>query len=805
MSRVLSLIIVLCIATAVISFERDAVTDRAERILQPREKYEIVVQADVKKYCTDKGLKSNDFTPDDSTMNAKRQKMVVRQEKLYQTTVAQGSGQGIDVAGVAGDVFVSSFGYAVIMLGISGLSFIILFLWCLFSCCCKATCCVAKKKEDRNKTCISCIVWSGIVIAIASVIVTIIWLVFMGRLTNKMDPIACGMAIMKSDIIVGARFNETRSFIGTEGFLFLTDDFMTILDDIENIRDSAQTVRNLDLGTDADNMASKFQTYRDGLSSSLEEYKYPGTKNPTLVQIPIPSVNVINEKIDEIKKEVTAFSEAASNIAKAVVIITDYGQAEIDQSRTTFEDVQFKLEVNVQQQIEKIFSNIVGDSDRTKQVKSTTVSAIIIAACAECVPLVIFIVILLLNHYNKCHCLKFVNKLIMIVQILWSALVFAFAALMILLSLVVVVACRIFAGIATTDQYLSVNFKSLGLGEFTKVVDECVGPNASGDILKSLGIQMTEFNKQTTMNTGSQSFDKIAADLQSLNEPPISNAFLTSVMPFANLLQKDGPGTFDEEIDAGLQRVNSYRCASDSMNYKGKCASSSTKSSSSDIATSGVGSDFCFELTQFTNPPTAYTGRYFGRSCSPASGTAPTVSEGERNLIDTLKAVVVYKQKMDLFVQRFNDGFYTDQKNLFTKLKNSFTELQKIKNSLQKSITLFETYGKDIPNISDCRVFKKLFVGVENIVCYEVGDELFRQNGLALGVATLLLFYAWCVCCGIRCTIEDETKPAEKYEDKPQVAPEEAKMAKMNPQEEDKLMAGVAVAFEKITFQPMDD
>jgi hypothetical protein len=77
---------------------------------------------------------------------------------------------------------------------------------------------------------------------------------------------------------------------------------------------------------------------------------------------------------------------------------------------------------------------------------------------------------------------------------------------------------------------------------------------------------------------------------------------------------------------------------------------------------------------------------------------------------------------------------------------------------------------------------------------------------LALTVATLLLFYAWCVCCGIRCTIEDEeAKPEEKYQEKPLEVNQDKSSIPMNEGEKKELLVGVAVAFEKITMPPMDD
>jgi hypothetical protein len=656
MKKVLYLLMALCITETVLSMDEPSLNIRAQRILQEPETYQIKPQADVKTYCSDKGLNPVDFQPSDEVMKTKRETMVNRYEGLYQVALAQGSGTGFSPISAASDAFKTSFGYAFIMCIVAAISLIFLVLWCLTSCCCKGTCCVSRHKEKRNLKCVNCIVVSGILIAVASVIVTIIWLVYMGRLTNRIDSVSCGLAIMKSDLINGAKINETRSFVGTEGFIFLIQDFNFILDDIEDIKSSAaEPIKALNLGSDAQAMAAKFETYRTGLNDSLADYEYPGTKNRLLgVKIPIASIYVINDRIGAIKEEVKLFNEAATNIAKGVDVITSYGDEEIQTSRDTFADLTNKLNNDVKGRLNSLFNFAVGDGDRIDAVKKSTVSAIIISACIVCVPLVLFVVILLLNHYNKCHCLKFLNKIIMLIQILWSTLVFAFAALMVALSLVVVVVCRIMAGVAVNENYLSINFSKINLGLFTKVVDQCVGPTADGNLLKALGVEMTDFNKQTTMNEGTLSFDKISADLNKYDDPPISKAFLNATQPFADLEKKDGPGTNDDEIDSGIQRVNSYKCSQDTMSYKGLCVSGSTRSTTSDAsATTGLGSSFCFDVTQFRTPSSFYDGRYASATCTPTSGGPITNTEGERNLKDTLNAVAVYKTKMDLFITRF--------------------------------------------------------------------------------------------------------------------------------------------------------
>ena len=751
-------------------FKRAQAVLSKERVLQTTSiGYEIKEQEDVKKFCSDEG-EDVQKVRNPMDLDKKREAMSKRYNSIYDAVIAALKGDSnFDSNSVGKEAFKSAAIYGIIMAILSAGSTVFLIIWFITSCCCKKTCCVPEKRKDQSKACLNFIIWSGIVIALVAVILTIVWLVYMGKVAGNTKLITCTLAVLKSDFINGVKVPNKQPasyFIGSNGLSYTAQKFIEILDSIKDIKQSATVVNNYNLKDKATQSQNSFNSYQSSVNGSLSSYEYKGTQNP-LVKVKIQSVNLISGKLSSISEEITLFKDAANQIADLARVITEYNDEGINAAKGNFENFKRLLTEHITDRFTSIFNSITGENGGTgtKQIGRTTRSSLIISAIIIVVPLAFYILIVLLNYFNKCHCLKFVNKIIMLIQIIWATLVFVYATVMVLLSVGMVVICRMMAKLSTEHRYLKNTIRDLPDGVFVELVDECLGPQGHGDILKVLGVEVDSFKQQETMGKGTIAFEGIK-DKLSLSDPPISGAFRETIVGFQTAQTQDGPGTDDNEIHKGMERVNSNGCAMDLMKYKGGCLTPA-RSATTDTAITGLPDPFCFELSQY-GP--SYLGRYATSTCSSTTNAA-----GESELLRTLDSVSDYKSQMTNFLNGFDTGFYNDQKDLFQTLKSSINHLIAISTSLDNSVKIFTKFGSSIPQITDCSFLRGELVGIENVLCYEVGDNIFKQNSLALAVGSFLFFYAWCICCGVRCTVEEDKddkaqghqyeNPSSKYQE----------------------------------------
>lgn len=147
--------------------------------------------------------------------------------------------------------------------------------------------------------------------------------------------------------------------------------------------------------------------------------------------------------------------------------------------------------------------------------------------------------------------------------------------------------------------------------------------------------------------------------------------------------------------------------------------------------------------------------------------TAPSCSDSKANqlFINLKKYINEEVGLMNLFQNEVSDENNANSvqskfilaKNDLNSLDDSVIAIEKeFKNVFENSTDKYNSKWKDL---DDCRVIRRIMLQYEDKTCFEFSFYVYSLMVISCIIAVLLLLMAWCICCGLRSTGEEDYQP----------------------------------------------
>lgn len=752
----LTLVLAFCSSQSI--SQHSAIMDRANRLLQTTNgsAYVITPSPDIKINCEDQGVSASSLSLTLEQRDAAQASFSGSSSPLV--SALDGGTSSIDFAGLIRSAVAGPLGVAGIFFVLSFLSLVFLFFWSITECCCKKTCCV---KDDpavpgRSKARIIC--WIiGAVIGVATVGVTIGWVVSLGKLSGAAKDLKCAITIFYSDIVMGTNLENGSKFAGTKGISSILTSYVSFIDGVPSIKADAQTVVNFGLGAKGLSTVAKYVTFKAFFNSATYTYKGGKTSSATvLANIGTYIKGAIDSKA--LEGEVNTLNSTAAQIHTAVSKIAAYSTSSLSSVRSNLVSMNSTLTKSLETPLTDLYKQVagVGSPDYSAQISSAMKTFMIVSIIVIVLFTVIYLVILYFTgKMNKFHGLKIISKIIMIIQLILGILILVFAIISAIISILFIVMCAVMNGAITTADYIA---KVSSDSTIKNVMTYCVYKNGNGDLLKALGADFSEMNTISDISTGMQSYEKLTPNLTSQTSPYIGGGFATNLSNYLAFTDVDRGTPQSEDVQTGYEYFNTLRCASDVIAPK-TVPAGYTESAPAHTVSQGVNTNYCFTFANIPNTVTTYgtTPRYT-LACTGA-GTLTTTAGGAQLqvIVDSIKD---YKVKYTLLKTDYDNNFYLEEGGLFTAMLNSKPYLDRINTKISNATATLSSLNGTFSAVADCTVMRKEIILVENVLCYRIGQDFISQTALAVAVGTLIFIYTWFICCGIRlATKTEDAKP----------------------------------------------
>lgn len=730
------------------SVPHKSLVNRAQRLLQSGTTttgYTITPSPDVKTNCDDQGISPSSLSISVAERDALQAEFSGSTSPLVDALNANVG--TIDYSGMATKAAAGPLGVAAAFCILSLLSLFFLFFWSLFECCCKRTCCIKDEPGKPRSTCrVVCWIF-GAAVGVATVGVVIGWVVSLGKVAGGAKDVKCAITILYSDVVMGTTLETGGKFAGTTGIGSLLSSYITFINDVTTIQSDATTVKNKNLNTKGTDAVSKYATFKTSFSGTA--YNYKGSKTTSATVVPNIATSM-KAAIDSsaFETEVNQLNSTAYQIHTAVSQIASYDTASLASVKSSLTSMNSALSTSLETPITNMYNSVAGKNspDYGASVASAMKTFMIVSIIVVVLFTVAYLVILYFTaKLNKLHGLKVISKVIMLLQLLLGTVILVFAIIGSLLCIAIVIACAVLDGVITTEGYLG---KISTDPQMIKIMTNCVHRTAGGDLLKALGADLTQIYQISNISSGMQSYQNISGNLTNQSAPYVGGVFATNI---SNYLAGDevARGTpTSEDVQTGLDYFKTLGCAQDVIQPK-TCPAGYTQSTNAHTVSTGVNTNYCFNFLTMPSSVTNYG--TLPRYTAPCTGTGTlTAAAGGAALQTVYDSINDYRTKTTSLQTFYNTNFYTAESTLFTEMKNSITQLEKINSKITGVTTTLNNLNGTLTAVADCTVMRKEIIMVENVLCYRVGSNFIAQNALATAVGSLLFFYAWFICCGIR-------------------------------------------------------
>ena len=731
-----------------------SVVDRAQRLLQTTTSstgYTIEASPDVKVNCDDQGISPSSLSISVAERDALQAKFSGANSPLVDALAA--STGTIDYSGMATKAAAGPLGVAIVFCALSLLSLFFMFFWSIFECCCKKTCCIKDEPgQPRSKCRLICWIM-GAVIGVATVGVVIGWVVTLGKVAGGAKDVKCAITILYSDMVKGTTLETGGKFAGTTGLSILLSSYITFIDEVKNIQADAIGVKNKNLDVTGNAAVNKYNTFKT--SFTIASYTYPGSKTSSATIVPNIAAT-IKAAIDSsaLQTEVTQLSNAAAQIHIAVSQIAAYNSASLASMRTSLSTMKTSLSDSLETPLTNMYNQVAGKNspDYGASVASAMKTFMIVSIIVIVLFTVVYLVILYFTaKLNKLHGLKVLIKVIMLLQLLLGIAILLFAVLGSILCVIIVVACAVLDGVVSTEGYMS---KISSDPQIVSIMSNCVHRSAGGDLLKALGADLSQIYQISNISNGMQSYQNISGNLTSQTTPLVGGVFENNLINYLAYTEVDRGTPTSEDVQTGVEYFNTLGCVQDMIAAK-TVPTGYTQSLPTHSAIQGRGTQYCITFGNLPTAGTAYgsTPRYIA-SCTGAG--ALTLAAGSTALQTVYNSIVAYKTKYATLRTDYDTNFYTAEATLFTDMKTSVTALDKISTKIKGVTDTLSNLNGTFTAVADCTVMRKEIIMMGNVLCYRVGSNFITQNALAVAVGSLIFFYSWFICCGIRLATKTE-------------------------------------------------
>jgi len=725
-----------------------AVFSRAERLLQATTaKATFTTKGEIKKQCEDQDIPSADVNITKEKRKELRAEIAGRYSGIIDSFVSA-TASGKDLGGTAQDnasklVTSSNILFTAVICALSILSFFFLFFWAITECCCKKTCCVKEQAAQDGRGKVRICIWiSAAVVALTSLALAIAWAAYLKQSVNTIKDAQCGVAILYSDVSYGAELSPGSVFVGAQPLKDTITKFKNSLDGVLQVQTNAGNVVNKNLNTKASNAEDKYKIYNASVDGTQNTYSQPVSGSGTTISIYLKALPEVVK--NALSAEVTALKDTANQIHSGCVTMRDLDTTQVDNIKKQLSTLSDTMDNTVQKNLQSMYDSLTG-GDTTKTVSDVANSVFVIVLIVVIVFTVIFLAVLIVTAYlDKCHCLKFLPKIIMILFILMAIVVTLVCILFTVVVIVVYFVCFVTDSMQSQQNSFSNNFKGLiNDDKMNTLVNSCIWDSGDGDLMAALGVKGAETNSFTSMIDSATAIQTFFDAFDSKTSPPVIGAIDGNFTEFQTFLSADEGTPSDQNILAAIKAFNDLNCGTDTMALNTRCPTGATVSQTTDLASAPKG-NYCFQLNTY---PTAYANpqnRYTGSDCT-------DVSKANTILTSIYNSKVDYSGKMNT-AQTNTDYVNTKTalQTLFDDIKGSKTDLDQILSKLKDASDSIKNIGTTLGKAINCQILNKGIRVMENVLCYRMADKMYLQSGVGAALGFFLFLYSWCICCSLR-------------------------------------------------------
>ena len=739
----------LCLVSATAA-RSQAVFSRAERILQATTtKATFTTKGEIKKQCEDQDISSSDVNITKEKRKELRAEISGRYSGIIDTFVSA-SASGKDLGGAAQDnasklVTGSNILFSAVICALSILSFFFLFLWAITECCCKKTCCVKEQgaQDGRGKVRI-CIWISAAVVALTSLALAIAWAAYLKQSVNTIKDAQCGVAILYSDVSYGAELSPGSVFIGIQPLKDTITKFKNSLDGVINVKTNAQNVVNKGLNNKATSTENAYNIYKVSVDGTLNTYAQAVSGTGVTISIYLKALPEVVKSA--LSAEVAALKDTANQIHNGCVTIKDLDTTQVTSIKKQLDSLTDQMDNTVQKNLQSMYDSLTG-GNTTKTVSDVANTVFVIVLIVVIVFTVIFLAVLIVTAYlDKCHCLKFFPKIIMILFILMAIVVTLVCILFTVVVIVVYFVCFVTDSMQTQQDSFSKNFKGLiSNAQMNTLINTCIWDNGDGDLMAALGVKGQDTNSFTSMIDSATAIQTFFDAFDSKTTPPVIGAIDGNFTNYKTFLDADEGTPSDQNILAAIKAFNDLKCGTDTMALNGKCPAGATVSQTTDGAAVSKGNNYCFQLntypTDYATPKTRYS----------AGDCTGDVTKANAYLTAIYTSKNDYSGKMNT-AQTNTDYVNTKTAilDLFNNIKGSKTDLDAILTQLKSASDSMKNIGTTLGKAINCQILNKGIRVIENVLCYRMANKMYLQSGVGAALGFFLFLYSWCICCSLR-------------------------------------------------------
>ena len=431
----------------------------------------------------------------------------------------------------------------------------------------------------------------------------------------------------------------------------------------------------------------------------------------------------------------------------AATSIADLDSSGQQKNKEAMEAARTNMNEGLKDPINKAYNNFIktsSNSDYFSQIKMAS-NGFLGASIAVLIGLtIIYLIILAFNIKDKCHPMKFLLKIIMLLQLLLAVLILIMAAITTVVSILIAYACTGIDGAVTVPDYVSTKFKGAGLpSKLTPIINTCLYEKGDGNIFNALNVEISSANNVNNITGGMQTYIDFRGNISTQSAPYVGGNIAANISAARTWDYEVEDTPSSESTKVGKDKFNAIGCAGDIMTLKG-VPSGKTGSTSSD-ASSIVSKNSNFAIRRDNNNYRTdyYASRYISSDC-------PDFVNAQKYLTNVLTAQDAINNKLGELNTDYNGNFYTAENDVWKAMKDSINDFDAILVKVNDAVSFLKKMNSSIPLLLDCRVMLKEVTLLENILCFRFGEDLYQESGLGLALGFIIFIYSWVMCCSIR-------------------------------------------------------
>ena len=754
-------------STAAADSSRLATLERASRLLQAASftigNYTGTRSANVKTYCSDKGVSTNDLNMSDGDFNSSMRAMSDRYVGPRAQLETAFKGQNFSNFNVP-----AAINSTILEIGLSAaLSLFSVFsmVFFLFWACCeglyKETKCMKKLEPGEVRLSQKILAVSNVLVGAGMLACLVIWSLQVSQTISTARYLTCEMASLSSDLIVGVQYPDRNlTFLGIEGFNSMIKSLNAA---INNFRNTPCTLSTMGLSTQGDALVTQLDTFWNSFNPAV-------VANANKMMLEVGRNGTLPNSIKALSQTVNI---ALRNEINSLVF---YGKS-LHQVGVTMDNIKSSGGANLIKALDDLLKSINGlrkpaDAVGEQGIKSLqieTIKAIMDAALIASASLIglltltYFITMAIMIFKNKCTCSRTANKFILVIKATLAVFLNLAALAFIIASIVVSNFCYFIFKASTDPAYAD----SLSKSQLKDVITTCVLPTGTGNLMTLLGSNSSDPVAQITQLTDS---------VQSIFNDTYAQNFSGTPVPYVGVtqLQTQYQAFFDCRDDdlssltgntattglkTGLDDFNSHMSGtlhSNRMRLKGQCDGGYTVSAVGDAETfrHQLADNYCLQMCTFPFNNAAVTNRYniFLYLGGPNART-------KYNLVQN--SFTTYLSKITAggassFRNMYGfpgspTGLSISEQAYFNLLKSAYPQVQTLRSAAARLSEFMKSFSNNFSSSLNCSIVGIHARQLQVAMCAKTGAQFMTQTTTMVYLSASVFLFSWCMCCGLRC------------------------------------------------------